>query len=757
MNINKLIGYLSIYYKLIIAFIAISFIPLIVVGVVCFKVSYTGFSTMARNHLKDEVFTIARLMDNFLTTVEHDLSNLNGDLSSFVDISAISKTSYSIQEVKPELVNQLKPYFHSFLSQHEGYKKISYFDNMGSEKLQAEMKDGVVKFASSEQLRFLGGTEFFKDSIVLNPGEVYICSLGLKDDPRIWFGTPNFDGFGSKKGVLVAEFSMISFHHFAANAHPRSDSLTIMVDNQGRYIYHPKKSNGMLSDDYPPEVVSDILSTQSGIVEELNEEIIGYVHLSDKFEEGHHWIVIHTLPKDAIFYPVKKFRTFFIGMLSVVLLGVLIAGYFSSRHFTKPIESLRKGTASIAQGNLKYRLDIQTNDEIELLANDFNHMTQTVLELEEKLKIHASDLEKIVVERTSEIEREKQKLDNIVKGIGTGLALIDRKMQLSWYNEVFEEWFGKIDISQGIKCYELANITSDECPAAQTFSDGRIGQVELVMDTCTGEKRVFQFTTGPIRNGDNIVKVLVMMQDITEKKQLESQVMHQKKMAAFGMMAAGVAHEIGNPLSSLSSLVQYTERKNYEESTKEMFALMRSNIDRIANIVREMVNFSRPPKYDWEPAQVNDIIQSAIGIAKYNPNGRGVEVKTFLDPEIPLINLVPDQLLQACLNILLNAYDAVGIEGELSVSSKLKDEKIEIIFRDNGCGMDKGVIEHVFEPFFTTKETGDGTGLGLSVSYGIIKNFGGEILVESQIGEGTAFTIVLPVGKDNHERMHTNS
>ncbi|MGB7293295.1 MAG: ATP-binding protein [Thermodesulfobacteriota bacterium] len=446
-----------------------------------------------------------------------------------------------------------------------------------------------------------------------------------------------------------------------------------------------------------------------------------------------------------------------IAAIGAFLIGVLIAALFASKHFTKPIEELRKGTKSIAQGNLSYRLDIQTNDEIELLANDFNSMAQAISDLQSRLNEHASDLEEKVKARTMEIEKEKQKLDNIVKGIGTGLALIDRENRLSWYNDIFAEWFGEIDISQGIKCYELAGITLEECPAVGTFSDGRIRQIEHAMFTRTGEKRVFQFTTGPIREGGDIVMVLVMMQDITETKQLEAQVIHQEKMAALGLLAAGVAHEIGNPLTSLSSLVQYSQRECYDESVQETLSLMRSHIDRIAAIVREMVDFARPPKYEWCLTDVNEVIKSAMGIARYDPRGNNVEMKASLDPDIPLINLIPDQLLQTCLNLMLNSFDAMPTGGELTISSKQVNGEVKITFKDSGCGMDKEVMGHMFEPFFTTKEVGKGMGLGLSVSYGIIKNFEGQILVDSQIGRGTTLTVVLPFKKESHERVHINS
>lgn len=753
MNINKVIGYLSIRYKLIVVFLSVSFIPLIVVGTYGLTILSTGLSTMADKHVEDEVFTIARLMDSFLTTVQHGLSHLSRNIQYSVEIP-------STREGKAKWTNQLRSSFYSFLIQYEGYRRISYFDETGSEKIRAEIRDGKIEFAFPESLRSLSET-LSQDSKRLNPGETYICCTRLKEEPIVRFSTPILDKNGLKKGILVADFLMADFYRFAGKTHPPSKGLTILINNQGDYLYHPLKAGGRLSDDYPTRVVSGILSNPEGGIEEIDEEIIGYAPITNKIgKEGERWIVVHVLPKDDVLSPLKGLRTFFLEVMGLTFIGVFIIGFFATRHFTKPIEELRNGVSSIAHGNLNHRLDIQTNDEIELLANDFNHMAQAISELEERLKVYASGLERMVEERTKEIEREKQKLDNIVRGIGTALALIDREMRILWHNDIFEEWFGKIDTSQGIKCYETCrrlDSPCSECPGVKTFHSGGIEQMEQVITTRTGEKRFFQYITGPIRDNGNVAQVLIMIQDITEKKRLEAQIIHREKMAAFGLLAAGIAHEIGNPLTSLSSLVQYAQRKSHSEPTQEMLSVMRSQIDRIANIVREMVDFAHPPTYERCPTQVNDVIQSAIGIAKYDPRGKEVYVKAFLDPEIPPIVLVPDQLLQVCLNIILNAFDAMGSGGELIITSKQVEKRIEISFRDNGPGMSEEIMEHVFEPFFTTKEAGKGTGLGLSVSYGIIKNFGGEILIKSRLGEGTTFTVVLPIGGYRDGGTHTNS
>lgn len=448
---------------------------------------------------------------------------------------------------------------------------------------------------------------------------------------------------------------------------------------------------------------------------------------------------------------------FAIGVIGAFLLSVLIAGIFASKQFTRPIEELREGTKSLAQGNLNHRLNIQTNDEIELLANDFNNMAQAILDLRSELQDYAFGLEELVKKRTIEIEKETQKLDNIVKGIGTGLALVNRETKISWYNHPFQEWFGEIDVSEGLKFYEFVGISPDDCPASKTLVDGRIRQIEHAMVTHEDKKRIFQITIGPIREGSDIVKALVMIQDITARKELEARVIHQERMAALGVLAAGVAHEIGNPLASLSSLVQYNQRKYNYEPAQEMFSLMQANIDRISNIVREMANFSYPRNYEWRPSNVNDLIKSALGIAKYDPRAKQVEIKAPLEPGIPLIKALPDQLLQVFLNIILNSFDAMPKGGELIITSKHEDGQVKIAFQDNGSGIDKESIERVFEPFFTTKDVGEGVGLGLSVSYGIIKNLGGQIMVESEVERGTTFLIILPLEKESDERVHTYS
>ncbi|NJD22446.1 MAG: PAS domain S-box protein [Melioribacter sp.] len=237
----------------------------------------------------------------------------------------------------------------------------------------------------------------------------------------------------------------------------------------------------------------------------------------------------------------------------------------------------------------------------------------------------------------------------------------------------------------------------------------------------------------------------VIIKDHTEFKRLQAQIDQSEKLAVIGQIAAGVAHEIGNPLTSISSLVQILQRKSQDSFMNEQLVNIKENIDRITKIVRELVDFSRPPSYETSNQDVTDVIKTALGIVKYDKRVRKVNFETELKTNLPNVNIAADQLLQVFVNILINALDAIKGNGIITVKSNFDLKNIYIELSDNGCGMDNATLEKIFDPFFTTKEVGKGTGLGLSVSYGIINRFNGEIKVKSKINKGSTFTIVLPI------------
>ena len=239
------------------------------------------------------------------------------------------------------------------------------------------------------------------------------------------------------------------------------------------------------------------------------------------------------------------------------------------------------------------------------------------------------------------------------------------------------------------------------------------------------------------------------VKDSTEVKRLQAQVDQSEKLAVIGQLAAGVAHEIGNPLTSISALVQIMQRRSKDEFISEQLSIVKENIDRISRIVRELVDFSRPPSYEVQLHDISDVIRTAVGIVKYDKRVKKVKFETDLKSGLPVVEIAPDQILQVFVNILINALDAMEGNGILKVKSYYDDDFVYVDVEDNGCGMDAKVVDQIFDPFFTTKEVGKGTGLGLSVSYGIIHKFNGKIKVSSVPNIGSIFTIILPISKKN--------
>ncbi len=256
-----------------------------------------------------------------------------------------------------------------------------------------------------------------------------------------------------------------------------------------------------------------------------------------------------------------------------------------------------------------------------------------------------------------------------------------------------------------------------------------------------------ELVISPIVDGNgHIVGFMGAHRDITEQRILEQQLVRSQKMESIGTLAAGIAHEVGNPLTSISSLVQVIQRTTADEFAKDKLGLIKDQINRIARIIRDLVDFSRPSAYVIKPTDVNKIVREALNIVQYGKKVKDIAFTLELEDDLPNLSVVPDQLAQVFINILMNAVDSLeGKPGSIWIQSRVDTESVEVFVKDTGKGIDPGDREKIFEPFFTTKTVGQGSGLGLWVSYGIVQSFGGGIEVESEPGRGSTFKIKLPI------------
>ena len=266
-------------------------------------------------------------------------------------------------------------------------------------------------------------------------------------------------------------------------------------------------------------------------------------------------------------------------------------------------------------------------------------------------------------------------------------------------------------------------------------------------------------------------KFVGVLRDLTERKRAEreleharQQYLHREKMAAVGQFAAGIIHEVGNPVAAiigtLEELVQLRaahegEREELERHTDRQLRLIAEHAARITRITREISQFATPHPAEPTLLSANDLLRGAVNLLRYDQRARQVELVTTLDDDLPAIEASADHLTQVLLNLVINAADACLAQHErvprVEVGSRAHQDHIELFVRDNGVGMDEETQARAFEPYYTTKTGGDGMGLGLSLCDALVREHGGQIELESTPGEGTLVRIRLPLERDAAE------
>ena len=271
---------------------------------------------------------------------------------------------------------------------------------------------------------------------------------------------------------------------------------------------------------------------------------------------------------------------------------------------------------------------------------------------------------------------------------------------------------------------------------------------------------LFFITMGSIFIG--IVVTILMAQNLVnriksadlEREALIAEAEHANKMATVGRLAAGVAHEVNNPLAIINEkaglMKDILEVSGDLQQNKEKFLALISGIcdsvNRCRTVTHRLLGFSRRMEISHDAVDINDAVKEVIGFLEKDILYRNIQLKVNMRTDIPKVLTDKGQIQQVFLNIINNAVDAIEEGGQIEVSSDMKDEKtVRVFIRDNGVGIPKEKLKHIFEPFYTTKEKGKGTGLGLSISYGILQRLGGTILVESEVNKGTIFTIEIPI------------
>lgn len=361
-------------------------------------------------------------------------------------------------------------------------------------------------------------------------------------------------------------------------------------------------------------------------------------------------------------------------------------------------------------------------------------------------------LKQEVMRKTEELEVSRNDLKTIIDGLTHFLIVIDEGCNIVNANKSFLKFAGRERHSViGKRCSNFSSvipISCDGCLIKQTFRKATQLKKELKYGG-----RIYQVRTFPITDKNNrVVKVIIVVEDITELKANERQLLQANKMAAIGQLAAGVAHEIRNPLGLIrnySYIIKNALVKKDERILKAI-SVIEDSVDKASNIIDNLLNFSRisDDKYDW--VNMHDLITSILELENKVMIKQNIKWKFECDPKLRCYTN-QESLKHILINLISNAIDAMPDGGMLQITCRLKNNMLTVTCSDTGTGIKDEHLEQIFHPFFTTKGPGKGTGLGLYITYNEVQKLGGDIRVTSKAGKGTTFEVMIPVkGRDNH-------
>ncbi|HWN98486.1 MAG TPA: ATP-binding protein [Blastocatellia bacterium] len=356
------------------------------------------------------------------------------------------------------------------------------------------------------------------------------------------------------------------------------------------------------------------------------------------------------------------------------------------------------------------------------------------------------------MEKAEELVRLKEFSENIIESVNVGILSVDFDGLISTWNSALEEIFGiRRDRALGRAVDEvldrdlintIQNVTGEE---GWALHDTR-HIYKYNASTEDGRPLTINMSLAPFEAARGVVTgTLVVIENVTERAQLEEQLLQREKLSSIGLLAAGVAHEVNTPLAGISSYAQMLlQQIDHGDPKHQLLEKIHMQTVRASGIVNNLLNFSRTGDTQFREIDLNQVLDDTLQLLEPQLRNASLEIARGYARDLPAAYGNASKLQQVFMNLILNARDAMPNGGRLSIHTRLVETSLVVDFRDSGIGMAPETIARIYDPFFTTKDVGQGTGLGLALSYGILQEHGGRIFVESRPGEGSHFTIKLP-------------
>ena len=444
------------------------------------------------------------------------------------------------------------------------------------------------------------------------------------------------------------------------------------------------------------------------------------------------------IPVDVAFIRVKEaaWLVFLIGGASLFFLLGLFYLLFN-RTVVSELKGLLStfGSISDATAQKPEHFQIGSDDEIDQLKTAFENVAQDLKQAHDALK--ASESKYRLLYETSQ----------------DAIVLFDAQAAIKEINPAGQMLFAVPRTGEDTAKVTLIDLFRMDRVASRQFwhtlnRQGYVQGLELAMQDLGGNPLEVMVSATIRRDHDGaLTGIDAMFRDVTEKRRLEKYLAQTEKLASIGQLAAGVAHEINNPLGVIqcyANLMAKSQQGNAQ--LQNDVSVIQKHTDQCKKVVKALLNFARAAEPRRSEIHVTDCIEDVLSVLQLQIEKDEIIIQRQYDPDLPAMDIDPHQMRQVFMNLLINAHQAIEKKGSIFISTaRPAEERIQVSIRDTGRGIPEEILEKIFDPFFTTKASDQGTGLGLSVSYGIVKQHGGHILVESNPGKGTIFTIVLPI------------
>ncbi|WP_299980283.1 PAS domain-containing sensor histidine kinase [Desulfobacula sp.] len=733
----------SIRSKFIAIFVILGLMPLIIVGFFAYNSASNALLLQTSEQLGNLADKTAQQIDTFFEVVEKDI-----DLLSNFPFIQLSFLQYEFGQK----LDTAKRLMEEYEQKNQYYKQIHLINLQGKSILtvprDSNKKSGLFNTpdwfdTALEKDMFLSDiimNESFADSFLILSKKVY-----------------DFEDKTKPVGILVFEIKLSSFTLFVSSLKIGTQGYSFLINDKGYLIYHPDQSLNLKNtfleneDEKLAHIIKKMESGERGFGDYLFKKRKKYIVFTPCRIKN--WSVGITLQHSEFMADIIKLRQSMMTFSALIITLIIFVSLLFVKSLTQPISQLITGARAIGAGDLDQTIRVESSDELQGLAREFNKMAA-------RLK---TSMQEIVELKTFN--------DDIFRSVSSGIITVNRKGELTSINKSAQKilsFSGRI----GSKDQENIPAGIKKALALLMLTLGKkekIGHQVLDFFDQQGEPVFIEINTSLLNeSGGKVIGAIADIRDVTLRKRMEELMMRVDKLASLGELSAGIAHEIRNPLAGMKTSIQVLAKKLTDPSQLLLIEGVLSEIDRLNEIVTDLLKFSGPAPSFPIPMDIKIVLEKTLDLLMEKIKKLNIKIVQKYDHEIPSAFLDREQIQQVFLNLMLNAVNAMPGGGTLTISIKrimdqerikekiaqsfdpgfsMENEYMAVSFTDTGSGIKEENLLKVFNPFFTTDP--NGTGLGLSIAHKLLEKNNAYIYIDSKEGRGCRVTLIIPMADES--------